>query len=94
MSSGTVLAELAVDPEPADLAQAIAVGVEELLVEQLAGLLELRRVARPEPLIDLEQGALVIGGRVFLERLEDQEILGVLEDRDDADLGVGQDVAP
>ncbi len=33
--SGIVLAELAVDPEPADAAQAVAVGVEELLVEEL-----------------------------------------------------------
>ena len=32
---GDVLVELAVDAEAADLAQAIAVGVQELLVEQL-----------------------------------------------------------
>ena len=80
---GDRLAELAVDPEPTDLAQAVAVGVEELLVEELAGLLQLGRVARPEPLVDPQQGALVVRGRVFLERLEDQQILGILEDGDD-----------
>ena len=90
---GDVLVELAVDPEPADLAQAVAVGVEELLVEQLAGLLELRRVARPQPLVDPQQRALVVGGRVFLERLEDQRVAGLLEDRDLAEVaGVGQDL--
>ena len=90
---GDVLVELAVDPEPADLAQAVAVGVEELLVEQLAGLLQLRRVARPQPLVDLQQRTLVVGGRVFLERLEDQRVARLLEDADRAQVaGVGQDL--
>ena len=90
---GDVLVELAVDPEPADLAQAVAVGVEELLVEELAGLLQLRRVARPQPLVDPQQRALVVGGRVFLERLEDQRVARFLEDRDRAEVaGVGQDL--
>ena len=44
------------------------------------GLLQLRRVAGPEPLVDLQQGALVVGRRVLLERLEDQRVLGVLQD--------------
>ena len=56
---GDVLVELAVDAEPADLAEAIAVGVLELLAEQLLGLLELRRIAGTQPLIDLEQRLLV-----------------------------------
>ena len=89
---GDVLAELAVDPEPADPAEAVAVGVEELLVEQLAGLLQLRRVAGAEPLVDPQQGALVVEGRVVLERLEDQGVLGVLEDLDRAERGVGEDL--
>ncbi len=38
---GDRLVELPVDPEPADLAQSIAVGVEELLVEEFLGLLQL-----------------------------------------------------
>ena len=81
-SSGIVLVELAVDAEPADLAQAVAVGVEELLVEQLAW---------PSPAAAGCPGAaagrscssalFVVGGRVFLERLEDQRVAGVLEDR-------------
>jgi hypothetical protein len=49
------LIELAVDAEAADLAEPVAVGVEEFLVEQLAGLFQLRRVARPQPLVDLQQ---------------------------------------
>ena len=53
---GDRLAELPVDPEPADLAEAVAVGVEELLVEELTRLLELRRIARPEPLVDPQAG--------------------------------------
>ena len=52
---GHGLIELAIDPEPADLAQAVPVGVEELLVEELARLLELRRIARPQPLVDPQQ---------------------------------------
>ena len=88
---GHILIELAVDPEPADLAQPVAVGVEELLVEELAGLLELGRIARPQPLVDSQQCALVVGRRVFLERLEDQLIAGVLEHGDRAEIaGVGQ----
>ena len=43
---GNRLVELPVDAEPADLAQPVAVGVEEFLVKELARLLELRRVAR------------------------------------------------
>ena len=50
---GDVLVELAVDAEAADLAEAVAVGVLELLAEQFLGLLQLRRVAGPQPLVDL-----------------------------------------
>ena len=45
-SSGTFELQLAVDAEAADAAQPIAVRVEELFVEQRAGLFQLRRVAR------------------------------------------------
>ena len=57
---GDRLVELAVDAEAADLAEAVAVRVEELLVEELAGLLQLRRVAGPEPLVDPQQRVLVV----------------------------------
>ncbi len=88
---GNILVELAVDPEPADLAQAVTVGIEELLMEQLAGLLQLRGVARPQPLVDPQQRAFVVGGRVFLERLQDQRVAGILQDLDHAQVaGVGQ----
>ena len=71
---GDVLVELAVDAEAADPAEAVAVRVLELLLEQLLGLLELRRVAGPQPLVDLQQRLLVRVGRVVLERVEDERI--------------------
>ena len=62
---GDVLIELAIDAETADLAEAVAVGVGELLLEQFAGLFELRRVARPQPLVNLQQRRLVRLGAVL-----------------------------
>ncbi len=44
---GHIQLQLAVDAEAADLTQAIAVRIEELFVEQGAGLFQLRRIARP-----------------------------------------------
>src|SRR5262249_18998951 len=63
------------DAEAADLAQAVAVGVLELLAEQLAGLLQLRRVAGPQALVDLQQRLLVRVGRVLPERRQDERVL-------------------
>ncbi len=71
---------------PADATKAIARLVEELLVEQLARLLDLRRVAGPKALVDLEQRFFVAVGRVFLQRVEDEEVLGVAKDLDIAKL--------
>ena len=61
-----VLLELAIDAETADLAEAITVGVLELLLEQLLRLFELRRVARTKALVDLEQRFLVRVGRILI----------------------------
>ena len=47
--------QLAVDAEAAHAAQTIAVGVEELFMEEGPGLLQLRRVARPQPLVNPQQ---------------------------------------
>ena len=47
--------QLAVDAEAADAAQAIAVRVVKLFVEQGPGLFQLRRIARPQPLINPQQ---------------------------------------
>jgi len=52
---GHVLLELAVDAEAADATEAVAVGIAELLAEQLPGLFELRRIAGAETLVDAEQ---------------------------------------
>jgi hypothetical protein len=71
-----VLVELPVDAEPADAAEPVPVRVEELLLEQLLGLLQLRRITRPELLVDLEQGRLVRLGPVVLDRLQDDRVLG------------------
>ena len=61
-----VLLELAVDAEPADSAEPVAVRVLELLAEQFLGLFQLRRVAGPEPLVNLEQRLLVGLGVVLV----------------------------
>ena len=60
---GHVLVELAVDAEAADAAEAIAVFVEELFLEQRLGLVELRRVAGTQPGVDLHQRVFVAGRR-------------------------------
>ncbi len=96
-----VLVEFAVDAEAADLAEAVAVGVLEFLAEQLAGLLQLRGVARPEALVDLEEGLLVRVGRVLVEGGEDEGVLHLDEhghflDRggeDDVELLLGEGLA-
>src|SRR5262249_27663853 len=61
---GDVLVELAVDAEAADLAQPVAVGVLELLAEQLLGLLQLRRADRPSALVGPQQLPLLRVGLV------------------------------
>ena len=82
-----VLFELPVDAEAADLAQPVAVGVLELFPEQVLGLLQLRRIARAQPLIDLEQSRLVrLGLVILLEGIEDQPILDFPQNADVRDL--------
>ena len=80
---GRVLLKLAVDAEAADLPKAIAVLVEELLLEQGAGLVNLRRIARTQATVDAEKRCLVLvdfGQEVQAlngERVEDQRITRV-----------------
>ena len=74
------LVELAVQAEAADATQAVALDVEELLVEQLAGLLDLRRVTRAQAAVDLDQRVLVaLHTRLLVERVDDEhvEVLGI-----------------
>ncbi len=73
---GDAQLEFPIDAEPADAAQAIAVDVVELLVEQRLGLLQLRRVARAQSLVDPQQRFLVARGRVVGQAIEDQRRLG------------------
>ena len=79
---GDVQVELAVDAEAADPAQPIAVGVVELLVEQGLGLFQLRRIARPQPLVDPQQRLFVAGRVVFGQGVEDQRDLRIGHDLD------------
>ena len=76
-----VLLELAVDAEPPDPAQAVALLVEELLVEQRPRLLNLRRVAGAKPAVNLENGLLVAVGDVLRQRVEDQRVADLRHDR-------------
>ncbi len=69
-----LLRELAVQAETAHATQAVALGIEELLVEQLARLLALDRVARAQAAVDLEQRLLVALGRVLVQRVDDQHV--------------------
>ena len=74
---GDVQPELAVDAEAADAAQPVAVGVVELLVEQGPGLLQLRRIARPQPLINPQQRLFVAGRVVVGQGVQQQRGLRV-----------------
>ena len=69
-----VLVELAVDAKAADAAQAIAVLVEELFLEERLSLFELRRVARTQPGVNPHQRVFVARGVVVGKRVEDQRI--------------------
>ena len=84
---GHVQPQLAIDAEAADAAQAIAVGVVELLVEQGPGLFQLRRIARTQPLVDPQQRLFVAGGGVFGQAVEDQRHFGVGHDLDRVQAG-------
>ena len=70
-----VLVELPVEAEAADAPEAVALRVVELLVEELAGLLQLRRVAGAEARVDLEEGVLVAADAgVLVHAVEDQHV--------------------
>src|SRR5207249_6206368 len=68
-----------VDAEPlvqlvaADLREVVALGVEEERPEQVARVVERRRLAGALLLEDLDQGLLLAGGGVLLERVDDEE---------------------
>src|ERR1700733_3868499 len=94
-----VLVELAVDAEPTDAAQPVTVDVEEFLFEEVGRLLELRRVAGPQPLVNPQQGRLVAGGHflrrglvagpVFHDAVEHQGIAQLRHDLDGPDARFG-----
>ena len=49
-----VVPELVIQLQPTDLRQVVALGVEEQVVEEAGRRLERRRIARPQPFVDLE----------------------------------------
>ena len=79
---GHVELELAVDAEAADAAQAVAVGVVELFVEQRPGLFQLRRIARTQPLIDPQQRFFVAGVVSSARLLKISGVFGVVHHLD------------
>src|SRR6185437_8694598 len=79
---GDVQPKFAIDAEPADLAQPIAIGVEEFFVEQRPSFLQLRGIAGPQPLVDFQQRFFVAGRGVFLQAVENQRIFDVGHDFD------------
>jgi len=50
-----VLIEFAIDAEPANASEPIAIFIEELFLEERFGFVNLRRIARPEPRVNLHQ---------------------------------------
>ncbi len=83
---GDVLTELTVEAEAADASEAVALIVEELLVEELTRLLDLHRVARAEAAVDLQEGLFVRVGRIVTQGVQDQHVEVVRIPVDDLDL--------
>src|SRR6059058_994963 len=66
----------------ADLGQVVALRVEEQRLEQVAGVVERRRLTRPLLLEDLDQGLLLGLGGVLLERVDhERRVVEELQDR-------------
>ena len=91
LSLGHVEAKLAIDAKPADSAEAVAVGVLKLLVEQGSSLVEGRRIPRTEPLVDSHERVLVAGCHagpplrlvgIFTKTIDDQGHLLLLHQLD------------
>ena len=78
---GHVHAEPLVQLVAADLGQVVALGIEEQRPQQVARVVERRRLTRPLLLEDLDQRLLLGRGRVLLERVDDVD--RVVEERED-----------
>ena len=72
--------ELLVELVAADPAEVVAAEVEEEALDQLAGVVDGRRVAGAQLLVDLDQGLGLRVGRVLVERRGDVLVLGVVVD--------------
>ncbi len=88
-----VVLELPVDAETSHATEAVAVLFEELLVEELTCLVDLRWVAGTKSSVDLQECRFVLGDfreeveALFGEGVEDQRVAGVLDDADGLQLG-------
>ena len=73
--------ELLVELVAADPPEVVAPEVEEEALDQLAGVVAGGRIARPELLVDLDQGVLLGVGQVLVEGARDVRMVGVRVDR-------------
>src|SRR5262249_56341232 len=75
-------AEALVQLVAADLRQVVALRVEEQRLQQVAGVVQGGRLARALLLEDLDQGLLLAGGGILLERVDDEDrVVEQLENR-------------
>ena len=73
--------ELLVELVAADPAEVVAPEVEEQALDELAGVVAGGRIARPELLVDLDEGFLLGVGQVLVEGARDVRMVGVRVDR-------------
>src|SRR6266550_4106941 len=69
--------QLPVELVPADAPEVVTAEVEEEALDELAGVVAGRRIARAELLVDLDQRFLLRPGQVLVERVGDERMLGV-----------------
>ena len=72
--------QLLVELVAADATEVVAAEVEEQALDELAGVVAGRRIARAELLVDLDQGFLLGLREVLVERVRDERVLGIRVD--------------
>ena len=72
--------ELLVELVAADPTEVVAAEVEEQALDELAGVVTGRRIARAELLVDLDERFLLGAGEVLVEGVRDERVLGVRVD--------------
>ena len=72
--------QLLVELVPADPTEVVAAEVEEQALDELAGVVTGRRIARAELLVDLDERFLLGAREVLVEGVRDEGVLGVRVD--------------